>query len=400
MNLKISKTPFLTYNKQVIFPIIIPCLIFSLVLSCVGNLSYADTGTTNNTSNTSLVNTYNYSILSPITKNFVDRLYLLPKDFTFTKTLKRKQVVSPDVVYLKWILNSHQMTALTDNPNMTLLQLNASFGPITETAVKKFQTLYRADILDPQGIKDATGIIGPATRSKLNWLLNLSRNYGANANNSLLNNNTANYNLNYNDNNYLYFPYTNNSGQINNYNSTTYNGNFVVTNTETYITSDSSTSTSTAKTTASSSVATSTTGGTSSSANNDNDSSGGAGVIALIGAAALIGGSSAESTAVNTVISQFGGKITMNMLCPCSGNYLITLNDLSTKMSLSLIFQPGASMLKMNYNPTIGETVLGGYIKGPAKCMVYVGTGCTTYGNPTGVIDTRGIGTTLTPASK
>ena len=166
-----------------------------------------------------------------------------------------------------------------------------------------------------------------------------------------------------------------------------------------------STSTGTALYTSAQITTNGTTNTGSSISSSDDSSSGGLGILAIVGGAALLGsaagnaGGTAASNASQAALGQFGGKITMNMVCPCSANYMITLNDLSTKMPLSIMFQPGVSSLKMNYNPTIGESVLGGYIRGAATCMVYVGTGCSSYGNPSGTIDTmRGVGTTLTPA--
>ena len=383
--------------------------VYFVLFTCGINFSFADTntnGTSTNGTSTTSQNVYNYASLNLSTKAFVNRLNQLPQDFTFTKNLKRTQVVLLDVKYLKWVLNSDQRTALTDNPNMTLEELNSSFGPITEAAVKKFQTLYRSEILDPQGIVNATGIVGVATRKKLNWFLSQSRTLIINANNGLLNNGVTynNSNPNY-TNNYVYFPYTA-DGSVNNNLTQTSSGDYA---TRYYSTSTDSTS---SMLTASNS----TTVLSSPASPNTNSGVGALGILAVLGGGALLSGalgggtSAAAGTAgsaaggtaakagTQTVLSQFGGKIIMNMLCPCSSNYLITLYDLSLKMPLSVMFQPGFSTLKMNYNPTIGETVLGGYIRGPAQCMVYIATGCTTYGMPLGVIDTvRGIGTTLEP---
>lgn len=48
------------------------------------------------------------------------------------------------------------------------LDTNGNFGEKTTAAVKLFQEKYRADILDPQGVKEATGDVKLATREKLN----------------------------------------------------------------------------------------------------------------------------------------------------------------------------------------------------------------------------------------
>ena len=45
------------------------------------------------------------------------------------------------------------------------------FGPLTKKAVQRFQNKYRAEILTPNGFKSATGMVGSATRKKINDLL-------------------------------------------------------------------------------------------------------------------------------------------------------------------------------------------------------------------------------------
>lgn len=48
------------------------------------------------------------------------------------------------------------------------------FGPLTLEAVKAFQRKYAADILEPLGLKEATGRVALYTRAKLNELYNMS----------------------------------------------------------------------------------------------------------------------------------------------------------------------------------------------------------------------------------
>jgi len=349
-----------------------------------------------------------YNFLNVETKNFVNRLNEIPQTFTFDKNLRRRAPISPDVQNLKWILNSDTRTALTDNPNMALSELTSAYGPITESAVKKFQTIYRSEILDPQGIKNATGIVGKGTRQKLNWLLSQSRSLYNTANDASVNN--AN---NYNNSNYYTNNYTNNFVDFSNIENFIRNPGFFQTSATTTTNSSATTSTTTVRSTTTERVLynpTQTlvrnTTNTGNSVNNDNDSSSGAlAGLAILGGAALLSGAgnTIASNASQVALSQFGGRIIMNTPCPCSANYMITLYDLSLKMPLSVIFQPGVSSLKMNYNPTVGESVMGGYVRGTGVCLIYVGTGCSPSptGIPMGTIDTfRGVGTTLTPVGK
>jgi len=79
--------------------------------------------------------------------------------FQFTKTLTKGTNLTSDVKELQKCLARVVMPDLDANGN---------FGDKTLEAVKLFQEKYRADILDPQGIKDANGEVKPATREKLN----------------------------------------------------------------------------------------------------------------------------------------------------------------------------------------------------------------------------------------
>jgi hypothetical protein len=443
------------------------------------------------------------------TKAFVGRINQLPQDFVFSKNLKRKDYIYPDITYLKWVLNSDQRTQLSDNPNLTLSELTPSFGPVTEDAVKRFQTVYKSEILDPQGITKPTGTVGPSTRKKLNSLITKSRliaNYSNVVNNALsqqainnANNSYGSYTLNYTGtstsidfsyldplnldnilNNYTSVAtssqqynqalntassssdqaiQSSNSSNNSNTNSTasdygsaqvnkttdpqgvlskspepgipsTYtlmgvvaltSGDFIGANVASYL-GGKGVGVDAAKSQVSEFTSTLSNGQINTGGGGSKGSSGGSSGGAVIAGGALLGGglllggggaaaggaaagaggaagSTATGVGTKVVVSQFGGRVIMNMLCPCSANYLITVYDLSLKIPLSVMFQPGISSLKMSYNPTIGETVLGGYIRGTGVCMVYAGVTCTPYGIPLGTIDTlRGIGTTLTPA--
>ena len=230
-------------------------------------------------------NTQNiYSTLNTETRTFVNRLNQLPQNFTFNQTLKRGTPVSPDVQHLKWILNSDTRTALTDNPNMTLTELTSAFGPITEAAVKKFQTLYRSEILDPQGITNATGIVGKGTRTKLNWLLNQSRGIAKSIDYNTVNNYAvgSNNNPSYN-NNYVDFSYFNNQAS-----NTGNNGSTDSVQNSTSTESSTIYSTTSLDTSTSANTTNNTSGG--SNSNVSDSSSGALGALAIVGAAALLNG--------------------------------------------------------------------------------------------------------------
>ncbi|MFA6340877.1 MAG: peptidoglycan-binding domain-containing protein [Candidatus Paceibacterota bacterium] len=76
--------------------------------------------------------------------------------------------VGDDVVLLKNILNSDVSTAVIKQ-----LSVGASneFDQATADAVTRFQEKYAKEILTPSGMTSGNGIVGPATRKKLNSLL-------------------------------------------------------------------------------------------------------------------------------------------------------------------------------------------------------------------------------------
>lgn len=71
-----------------------------------------------------------------------------------------------DVTLLKTILNSDPSTALSPKNSTNI------FDVATALAIKRFQEKYASEVLTPAGLKNGTGIVGPATIKKLNSLLN------------------------------------------------------------------------------------------------------------------------------------------------------------------------------------------------------------------------------------
>lgn len=123
------------------------------------------------------------------------------------------------------------------------------------------------------------------------------------------------------------------------------------------------------------------------------DSSGGGGGIlgGITGGSSGGGGISGEgSSAANT---PFGGRITQTIICTCSANTLVYVQDV-TKGVLPLIYQPGVTKLYSNYNVfTTGANLLGTYTPGAGICLIYSGDSCNTL-NSTGMMNfTPGVGT-------
>jgi peptidoglycan hydrolase-like protein with peptidoglycan-binding domain len=90
----------------------------------------------------------------------------IPNTFTFQKTLTLN-TNSNDVVYLQKILNSDPDTQVANTGWGSPGWESVHFGPATQRAVQAFQTKY--NIVAP-GIY-GYGIVGPATREKLNELI-------------------------------------------------------------------------------------------------------------------------------------------------------------------------------------------------------------------------------------
>jgi peptidoglycan hydrolase-like protein with peptidoglycan-binding domain len=57
------------------------------------------------------------------------------------------------------------------NNGYLLAEPNGNFGPATEKAVKRFQSKYADELLTPQGFKNPTGMVGEATRKKINEMI-------------------------------------------------------------------------------------------------------------------------------------------------------------------------------------------------------------------------------------
>ena len=125
---------------------------------------------------------------------------IIPSTFTFQNNLKIGITKSPDVVYLQYMLNQNITSEVASTGPGSNSNLTNYFGKKTENAVMRFQEIYRAEILKPSNLVNPTGIVGPATRAKLNALIKVLQNNGSigtpSANNTTVNTTNLNAVLN------------------------------------------------------------------------------------------------------------------------------------------------------------------------------------------------------------
>jgi len=110
-------------------------------------------------------------LLVEIDKIKADSAHLIiPSGFNFNQSL-RIGMSSVDVKYLQIVLNSDSETRLTESGVGSPGQETIYFGPLTKSAVVKFQEKYADEILTPWGLSVGNGFVGTNTREKLNSLL-------------------------------------------------------------------------------------------------------------------------------------------------------------------------------------------------------------------------------------
>lgn len=106
-------------------------------------------------------------LLSLLKKRFLKEI---PPNFTFKRNF-RFGMISKEIKYLQLFLNLDPETQLAKNGPGSPGKETEYFGPLTKSALIKFQEKYKDEILKPLGLKKGTGFFGPKTRTKINKLL-------------------------------------------------------------------------------------------------------------------------------------------------------------------------------------------------------------------------------------
>lgn len=89
--------------------------------------------------------------------------------YTWTRALGQGST-GPDVMRLQQYLNASADTRLAVSGAGSPGSETAYYGPITASAVSRFQVKYRSEILTPLGLANPTGYFGPASMAKANAL--------------------------------------------------------------------------------------------------------------------------------------------------------------------------------------------------------------------------------------
>lgn len=100
-------------------------------------------------------------------------LFLITFETVFALNLYRNLGLGDngeDVRELQVFLNQDSETRLSDFGPGSPGNETSYFGPLTSSAVRRFQNLYKDDILQPLGLYEPTGFVGQSTRNKIDQL--------------------------------------------------------------------------------------------------------------------------------------------------------------------------------------------------------------------------------------
>lgn len=256
---------------------------------------------------------------------------IIPSDFRFVKPLIYKGTIKPDVRYLQNLLNMNTETEIKTtyyDKSGSNGHLTNNFGSRTKSALERFHSFYRKDILD-----EYKNINPNATSTTFIPDANVLDFYTRAVMNKLI---------------IKYFTKDDSS---------------TTTATTTYDSTDS-TNNNTAMLAALAAVALASSGSSDSSSNSSSNPS-------------------SDSSSASALIA-FGGKSVSMISCTCSGNFLLYIQD-PRGMTLPLMYQPGVTRLYQMGNPTVNVNLLGQYTSG-GICLIPIGTGCASGGSPIGTM--------------
>lgn len=125
------------------------------------------------TSTTTDIATLAESIFSNNTEDNKKKLKKCFK-FNFTKSLN-SGARDDEVLALQKFLNQNSKTAIAEAGSGSKGSETEYFGTLTKEAVKKFQELFKKDILESVGLTEPTGFWGPSTINKANEITSLCK---------------------------------------------------------------------------------------------------------------------------------------------------------------------------------------------------------------------------------